>query len=136
MKCKYCGCKNEVVELDWIRDKLIMVEGFKCKECKHINICKVTDNALRIDLFKEFDMVNEIKNLRYRINKHRNSNDVNNRTIQRVIELYENKLQDLLVEHDKVTRKNRIRIQQMIVWYEEERSKNGTEESILRGIES
>ena len=131
MSCKYCGCKNEVVELDWIGDKLIMVEGFKCKDCHQVNICKVTDNALRIDLFKEFDMVNEIKNLRYRINKHRNSSDVNSRSVQRIIELYENKLQELLVAHDKVARKNRIRIQQMIVWYEEERSKNGTKESIL-----
>jgi hypothetical protein len=132
MNCECCGCKNEVVELDWIKDKLIRVEGFHCKECGHINISLVSDNALRIDLFKEFDMVNEIKNLRYRINKHRNSGDVNTRTTQRIIELYENKLQGLLVEHDKIARKNRIRIQQMIVWYEQERSMNGTEESILR----
>lgn len=118
MKCTKCGQKNEVVELNWIGDKLIIVEGFKCKHCHQVNICKVTDNALRIDLFKEYDLLCSIDELKSKIEKHVRSNELDDITLRK-IKCDENKLEVLYSEYNKLKKANTIRNRQLIEWYEQ-----------------
>lgn len=117
MKCSQCNAYNEVVQLDWIAEKKVSVEGFKCKECQQVNICRVTDNALRIDLFKEYDLLCEIRKLKYRLEKHRSGRDANTKMGMRIIEVDEEKLNKLETEYKILRKANNNRCKVLIQWY-------------------
>lgn len=125
MKCPNCNTKNEIVQIEWIGNNKIIVEGFYCKECHQLIICKVTDNALRIELFKEFELFNEMKEIKQSINKHMKSEEANSKMTKRIIAIYQNKLQNLDTQYKEIKRANTIRNKQLIKWYEQERSLNG-----------
>ena len=104
MKCSNCNTKVEIVELEWINDCLISVEGYRCSKCGNVFISKVIDNRLRIDLFKSVELEDEIKSINYSLLKYKNSKEVNTNMCQRKIKVYENKLKVLQQELDTLNK--------------------------------